>query len=767
MHQATATFFASATRDAMGSEAAQSRQDLLLTLNKFSLSNPEANAGLRDTIRRLWDECVATFPAPAHPTDFNFTPPVWALDHVLPDVLAFLASVLHRSAIDSLSQGQRRKLGAVAKTFGLAPDVLFFLLFPFHSDVLGETAYRSLTTARLRRADIQLRDILVSVQKSFDDLVRFEPPDARKKHLFLSLLSPIIKDICPEAWKDWNSNRARTRITAASETPPSPEQTPSLPDRSTVSSPENAREESHPRDLPEPPSPFSYRRPNRSPTPDLLEDADPETPSPVAIKERITGSMVNNGMSSEVASAVRGGGETFTLLSTPQPRPQPQGLQETIVLNNRVESPLNGRIPGSSSHSALGSIAPTPRKPGPFADLQDVTARKRARAQFELDNDNGYGTTNGRPTLEDLKCLAEETWLNDVVVNAAVSDLINWVFGHGNRVCFIDSLTPRAKALSEGGGLRLKHKLHSQDIIYFPTHDSARRHWLLYRCVRRQATGSDPTWTLEKYDSLPPSNDARQDPNHDITNFLSNHGITCPGIVDIPCSRQNNIYDCGLYVIAYVHCLLHGLPVTFEELDSRNARLHLLQSIRTPQAPSLLVVPNQGANLALLWKTARHCKGMLGSTALKSIACLGVSEMMYLRAWEAEYAQARYWAIASGLNNVRARHHSLADVRPNSPESLPQKQRRLAAELLATFDACPPTEDMTRMLRATVGTAVGIWEAREGVSSSAQHTENHANALQRVVWMLVAKKMGDRLTYAAEITKDMRVYALRLVQSHR
>ncbi|KAK1826663.1 hypothetical protein QBC39DRAFT_386512 [Podospora conica] len=856
------------------------RERLLEALNDFSLDDPSTNTGLASRVRDLWTQCLATFPAPRHgASDFNFTPPLWALDHVLPDVLLFVASTLHREAIDALPQGHTRKLSALGKSFEVPPDVIFFIVHPFHHELLSETAFRSLVATRVRVPLVSLAHLLRTVQSAFDDQVAHQSPEARTKRLLLHLLAPVIKSICPEAWHVWKPpKKPNPKIPEAEATPPpsepesprvtespSPQEDndpsvvssieapqdhndPSVnsstaapqdhqdtsvdgslegpqdhKDTSVVSSPENFRKDAAGQRSPErlPPSkgkglearqdaddsslvssPKDFKRqPVREHSPErlppskgkgleALQDPDdtsfasstedfkrqpvrehsPERLSPPFRGKRLSPSPAPDQSASAASSRAalsRGDAEVFDnpfqfepFDNSRSPSPEP----------TRPKTPPFPPLPdGDGDDYSLGSPdmarSPAPRfyaasspAPLPSADLNNIAVRKRSRDVFERGHDRVVPRVDGRPQPEDLVCLGSKTCLNDVVVNTAVSDLIDWVFGRESEVCYVDSLTPQTRVLTERGRRQLREKLSAHKVIYLPTHDAARRHWLLFRCVLQPSRWRQAaTWVVEKYDSLPLGAAASQQQERGILSFLSEHGITCQHVVDVPCARQPNEYDCGLYVVAFVHCLLHNFPVEFAsgELESEGARRRLLHSIRTPEAPTHLIMPDRQARLASSWNLARVCDDLSTSTKGRPLPCHDLSEMFRLRTVEAGMAQDRYWALAWALDDMHARFHNLGEVASRPPEPLPRKQRRLAAELYATFADCPPGDDLSYMLKAAVEAAVGRWQTRPETGGDGRAVR-HAHALERVVWMVVAKKTGLLLGRAAMLTRDIR-----------
>lgn len=145
------------------------------------------------------------------------------------------------------------------------------------------------------------------------------------------------------------------------------------------------------------------------------------------------------------------------------------------------------------------------------------------------------GPQSATPSLHpaQIQCLAIadqhsrcDKYLNDNVVNAAVAKLLDWFMGPvGKRPALaIDSLLQSSKRVSKRRRERLTANFSRHDVLYLPTNDAERNHWLLFWAIRPPYGSSAANWALERYDSL----GAGEDDNDDkVWRFLSEYGIKC------------------------------------------------------------------------------------------------------------------------------------------------------------------------------------------------------------------------------------------------
>lgn len=521
-------------------QTAQKREQFRRDLNQCHL-DPQ-NPDVVRKVHALWACCQAAFPQPAYPDhDLNFAPATWAVRSVVPPVIEFLGSTLHGAAVDALPPSHVRKLSSLASAFNLTPEVAFFLLHPHHTHFLGETAFRSLYKLRKLHQNTTLPDLLDDIQQRFTTTVADQPPNVRQKAFVLKLIGSAVKNIDPGAWKDWSQ-----RASDQAQHPPQHQhenQTPNRPSDSPRGSPlpptpEVARHASV-RDLSPPPhltpSPFrdSYHRsPSYSPVPfdDLMEMGEAGELGQFGELGEL--GQFGDGQSSLMAEIDSNGSAQLALEArAPETRPASEARSAPEAGPSEA-CPDNFHPQGNSGYD----------EPLPRASLK----RPRSIDSAELEKSPGpplfpsvtrpealqHPLTRlltrplTRPQAADLACLTAHNgdekgrFLNDIVVNTLVSDLIAWVCGLTGSVAFVDSLTPRSKFISADGYSELEGRFSRCTAVYLPTFDAARHHWLLFRCMRRGGTAAD--WKLEKYDPLPSASDTPggRDLGGEITEFL-------------------------------------------------------------------------------------------------------------------------------------------------------------------------------------------------------------------------------------------------------
>lgn len=161
--------------------------------------------------------------------------------------------------------------------------------------------------------------------------------------------------------------------------------------------------------------------------------------------------------------------------------------------------------------------------------------KRRIDAISDSAESNKVGPRSATPSLlqAQLQCLdvgdqnsGGGKYLNDSVVNEAVAKLLDWFMGPvGKRpVLTIDSLLQSSKLVSRRRRERMTAEFNRHDVLYLPTNDAERKHWMLFRAIRPPYGSSGANWALERYDSM----GAGEDDNDDkVRRFLSEYGIKC------------------------------------------------------------------------------------------------------------------------------------------------------------------------------------------------------------------------------------------------
>ena len=67
-------------------------------------------------------------------------------------------------------------------------------------------------------------------------------------------------------------------------------------------------------------------------------------------------------------------------------------------------------------------------------------------------------------------------FLNDVVVNSAVSNLVRWAIITNSRALAVDSLPPDAKVLSDRRRRKITADFTDHDVSYLPTYVRSAEH---------------------------------------------------------------------------------------------------------------------------------------------------------------------------------------------------------------------------------------------------------------------------------------------------
>ncbi|KAL0929246.1 Ulp1 protease family protein [Colletotrichum truncatum] len=194
-----------------------------------------------------------------------------------------------------------------------------------------------------------------------------------------------------------------------------------------------------------------------------------------------------------------------------------------------------------------------------------------------------------RSSLEQLvfsaATLASRAWLNDIVMNTMLCRLAS------SKIAILDSfaLVNQSKGVprvSERKKQFVRRSVEGRELIMFPVHEN-NNHWVLY-------TFRSDESTVYRYDSLgpPASTTPRQSQNqlfHQVIDFL--HGTFC-WPKDKPlstrcvydCAKQDNTWDCGVYVLWYASKLAARLPVNEPAVINR---LCLRHSLFTSSAASI------------------------------------------------------------------------------------------------------------------------------------------------------------------------------------
>lgn len=149
------------------------------------------------------------------------------------------------------------------------------------------------------------------------------------------------------------------------------------------------------------------------------------------------------------------------------------------------QSPL-----GAASSSTVAKICPTPVSPRhKTRRLENPTPQPRPRLEPTLPRAPIDGIT-GIPakSLARLDTPAHlgtgAKFLDDVVVNHAVSNLVRWVIGTKSNTLAVDSLLPIAEVLSTKRRHEITENFTDHDVLYLPIYIKSAKHWLLYRAHR-------------------------------------------------------------------------------------------------------------------------------------------------------------------------------------------------------------------------------------------------------------------------------------------
>ncbi|KAK1749914.1 hypothetical protein QBC47DRAFT_418614 [Echria macrotheca] len=712
---------------------ARSQQELLDALNSYSLHD---DPNLAATVVDLWTQCKVTLPAPDDPRDVDFRAAIWAFRKLQPDVLQFLAQCLHRTTIESLDGRARDALRLLSKRTGRDPRVLLFLVTPHHADFLCDTAVRAFRVFS-RKHDVDIIELLEHMQNGFDTNIKSYAPDLREHRYVLKLLQSTLQRLSPQSSASPDPPKKKRRGRAKAQ----------------------VNEQASIRDLDSPPPSASRSDMGGAGSPipekdhDTLSDGEDDIRVEVSTPEvgRRQSTVPNRASSIEDNSIIEANSADIDLV----PPPASSTLDPANFSSPAAVTSLSNEGLPPKKRPRLDSLRP--------AIVLEPTAARSGHGP-DLSSPNP-GPQSAQELSSILRCLdpdselpAIERYLNDVVVNRAVSELITWTMGEKSNVCALDSLLPMARKLTPRGHLDIKSRLDAHDVIYLPSHDETAKHWVLFRAIRLPTISypsqschgtTSSEWVLEKYDSLGVS-PHRRGLDDLILCFLSDHGIVCEKVKLVPSARQPNLFDCGVYVVAFVSCLLHDLPVTFESLESTEARRRLHRNMLRPSSspPELLVMPNPS--------TARlkYVEAIRRNEESRNRLGINVHEIMQsTRCLQLQHVEGRYWNLTGLRDKILSCLGSQAKTPPRPDSTAKQKRAHWASEILKTIELIqaepePLPQDTADWLQSMTHQAT-VLSRRFSSDDEAGHQQNVREMRRRagvhVAWMLLQKQAEQEL----------------------
>lgn len=225
------------------------------------------------------------------------------------------------------------------------------------------------------------------------------------------------------------------------------------------------------------------------------------------------------------------------------------------------------------------------------------------------------------------------------------------------------------------------------------------------------------------------------------------------------CAQQPNTFDCGVYVVAFVECLLQNIPVDFPPFDSIQARTKLRHNLEQCEtAPlALLVTPDR---MEISLEYAKH------QAALREPAGFGLSlELLRLvRRNERDMTEAhmRIWYLVWFQEGMQAALAMAEQVPLRPQETTLEKRARLMGEIMDTFspDALATADDSgdTEILHDMGQSMAKVIRLKFKITPPHDRTQMHEQALQRAVFVVLSKVSQQKLARAAMALRDKSLY---------
>ncbi|KAK1828856.1 hypothetical protein QBC39DRAFT_436129 [Podospora conica] len=366
-------------------------------------------------------------------------------------------------------------------------------------------------------------------------------------------------------------------------------------------------------------------------------------------------------------------------------------------------------------------------------------------------------------SAEHLACLDTQDeldtgtkFLNDIVVNNALSNLVRWVMGTNSRTLAVDSLLPEAQALSARRRAEITADFSDHDALYIPTCDRSLEHWLLYRAVRdpippSAAATAAAKWSLERYDSLGQNQD---DNDKRVRAFLARFGVHCAAVEEMQCPTQENEFDCGVYVVAMAEALLHNVPVLFGPLDPTVSRQKLRRNLagHPDDAPELLVVADRlDMTRDFIRNHQHHVKTLAGMSRFD------LSRSLLERQEDIQRAKMRYWQLCWVREEMCGRL-SRSRPAPARPQRTPDQETFF--QLTRFMDKCRQTAPTAvgTLVQGSGSTMLAYMAGLDDIRPAYNRAEMHERALEQVVWMVLRKKAGEEAVKASASLRAIRAY---------
>ncbi|KAK1828847.1 hypothetical protein QBC39DRAFT_374322 [Podospora conica] len=689
-----------------------------------------------------WDQICATFTPPAHPdADIHFAPVIWALRRLEPNVLRFLAASLHQSHLNKLDTKTAERLRSLAHALRYTEEVVYFAFASHPTEFLCDTACRALRYLS-KKSDFDLCHLLERIQARFDDEVRDQSPECREKRFALKLLREAVNDINPAAWR-----LRGTRSSARAGSPSSTIHSARSPSRARSPSP--PRSQSRPADTPRSrPAYIPQSRPADTPhsrPTDTPQSRPADTPF------------------------VRAAVAVSTSARRQEPDPDPDftmdsedfDVGESTLVDPATPTPKGGADTPrpKKRHIDAISLSPDPPVRPSSTAIPSSTARPFSTAR--------PSSTAASLQVAHLRCLDAEEFLNDTVINTAVAKLVDWVMGpkRPNRPALaVDSLLLSAN-IGQKRRDELTAEYHNHDVLFLPTHDAAGAHWMLFRAVRPLNKHPGGTWTLERYDSLGGRDDAN---DAAIRRFLSGFKIHCGPTVIAECTKQPNIFDCGIYVVAFVQCLLQDLDVKFPPVDSIQAREKLRSNLlQDDTAPLRLLVTPDRVTTAVEY-AAKYREPLVLSA--RPVLGSNIWRLLCQKQRNINDAAMRYWCLVEFGETMLDSLASIERVPHRPEETRHEKRARLLYEIeKETFTSTVSPDDNgdqedLRDLTRTMLKMSGRKFRTNPAQARAERAEMHKRALGRAVFVVLHKISQQKLLGAAATLRGLRDFAAKFAE---